>query len=326
MSRKIIATADNFDHKEPKKFYKDSLIALLTKLDSNVKTSKMNVSNLSDAINKHLTNETKEIEPKEIKQEFDISNPEKYTLIKIKEECKSKGLVGLSGKKKSELIDLLKISQQKIEEPQKYYANRINQLDSKTHQYLDTYLDVKLINNFISAEESKTLYEKIFPYFAESKNGRMGKRSYKLFGDPNTKYVVKLYGKVFVKELTEWEEVPELIKIKEKLESITNTQFNVCSIQYYESGKCGIDHHKDKEMVLGTKICGISLGETRTLQLSRFNDKYDIKIEDGSLYILDGLTNQYWTHAIPKDETVNGRISLTFRNYNEKEAFEKLTK
>jgi len=115
-----------------------------------------------------------------------------------------------------------------------------------------------------------------------------------------------------------WCKLPILIDIRNHLEQLTGEKYNYCVIQYYPCGKVGIKPHKDKEMILGTTICGLSIGETRFLELSppKFvnEEKIILPLKSGSLYVLKPPTNSYWIHAILTDDTTKPRISLTFRN------------
>ncbi len=64
-------------------------------------------------------------------------------------------------------------------------------------------------------------------------------------------------------------------------------------------------------------IYGLSLGCERIFRLQYENYKIDVPLAHGSLYIIRGETNMYWTHSIVAEESKNDtdelRISLTFR-------------
>ena len=100
------------------------------------------------------------------------------------------------------------------------------------------------------------------------------------------------------------------------VEDVIGEKMTVCAIQCYPNGPIEIKKHYDKEMKFGTKICGISLGSQRKLELSRFEKTHELQLPHGSLYVLNPPTNNNWMHAIPPQPEVHGaRISLTFRNY-----------
>jgi alkylated DNA repair dioxygenase AlkB len=105
------------------------------------------------------------------------------------------------------------------------------------------------------------------------------------------------------------------------VEKMVDEKFNVCVVQRYPNGSYGINPHKDKEMIIGTTICGISFGAKRKLRLHSPKymklDNIELDLEHGSLYVLKSPTNTYWSHEIVKDKNINKpRISLTFRNYS----------
>ena len=105
----------------------------------------------------------------------------------------------------------------------------------------------------------------------------------------------------------------------EKLARIVGTfmeeKITVCIVQCYPSGKIGIGHHRDKEIVPGRPILGLSLGATRVLELKRKGcDTLQLPLPSGSLYAMKGQTNNRWSHSIVKDTKVKDvRYSLTFR-------------
>ena len=88
--------------------------------------------------------------------------------------------------------------------------------------------------------------------------------------------------------------------------------FNVCVIQQYPNGKYGIQKHRDKEM--NGMICGISVGQTRTLSMYKYNTNVlNQPLNNGSLYLILPPTNDFFLHAIEKDSSRGVRYSLTFR-------------
>jgi alkylated DNA repair dioxygenase AlkB len=117
-----------------------------------------------------------------------------------------------------------------------------------------------------------------------------------------------------------WSDVPILLPIKQEVEAVTGCKYNFCVAQYYPSGRVGINPHRDKEMVPGTTIVGLSFGQTRKLSMGppRFlEDHFAPLVLDllpGSMYVFHPPTNDWWSHSIVKDESEFPRISLTFRN------------
>ena len=128
-----------------------------------------------------------------------------------------------------------------------------------------------------------------------------------LFGDKGLAYHVDFSNGSRDYPVEEW--TPELAAIKHTVDT-------VCAIQYYPHGEVGINAHRDKEMKSETKICGLSLGVTRTLSIMRGSKQYQLPLYHGSLYVFNPPTNDYWAHEIPVESEVTlPRLSLTFRNY-----------
>lgn len=125
---------------------------------------------------------------------------------------------------------------------------------------------------------------------------------------------------------------PTILKIKNKLEEMTNQKLNHVLIQLYRNGKDNIGEHADKTLDIekDTNIINYSLGATRYLRLrtknKTKNEKTKIKMENNSLFILGPITNKKWLHLIKPDKRLDSlktkdellcnckRISLTFRS------------
>jgi len=112
---------------------------------------------------------------------------------------------------------------------------------------------------------------------------------------------------------------PYLLKVKELCEHVCEQSFNACLANLYRDGNDSMGWHADDEKELGNKpvIASVSLGEERIFQLkNRANKKltYKKRLQHGSLFIMQGETQQYWKHQLPKTKKVIGpRINLTFR-------------
>lgn len=192
----------------------------------------------------------------------------------------------------------------------------IDKSEIKLTRYRNDDLSIDFYPNLLSQEVADAMYlslEKMFP-------PTLGRKSL-IFGDPELIYNVR-YGKSgfeLSRETIDWSTVPGLDQIRQIVDLTIGdgTISNVCILQRYADGKAGIKPHRDREMGFGTRICGVSLGATRTLQILRYGyDPFDIELTHGSLYVLNDPTNQYWAHTIVKDPTITqSRISMTFRNY-----------
>jgi len=110
-----------------------------------------------------------------------------------------------------------------------------------------------------------------------------------------------------------------LKEIKNKIEFITNSQFNSVLINLYRDGKDSVDWHSDDEPELGSEptIASVSFGEQRRFHLKSKSDKNikeSIMLPHGSLLLMSGKTQQHYSHKISKSTRVKqARINLTFR-------------
>lgn len=119
-------------------------------------------------------------------------------------------------------------------------------------------------------------------------------------------------------EPNEWNE--DLLIIKEKIENCLGIQFNSVLINLYRDGKDSMGWHKDDEKELGINpiIASVSLGQERPFQLKHIHNKSlgtkTIQLSNGSLLLMQGITQHFWKHQIPKtSRKINPRINLTFR-------------
>ncbi len=112
---------------------------------------------------------------------------------------------------------------------------------------------------------------------------------------------------------------PLLEKIKTQIEQVTKANFNIVLLNYYRNGKDSNGWHADNEKELGTNpvIASLSFGAERTFQLkhnSDKNQKKNIVLDHGSLLVMQGTTQHFWKHQIPKtSKPIGARINLTFR-------------
>jgi alkylated DNA repair dioxygenase AlkB len=137
----------------------------------------------------------------------------------------------------------------------------------------------------------------------------------------------------------------KLLKLQHKVQEFTNNlnldqysispvQFNSCLINKYRDGSDYIKPHRDTELSFGYEpiIVGISLGCSRDLVFKRVqdNDKdnrlskrdkekedlnFSLTLESGSLFIMMGSSQRFWSHEIPKSNDTQPRYSFTFREY-----------
>lgn len=111
---------------------------------------------------------------------------------------------------------------------------------------------------------------------------------------------------------------PELAAINKNIKTTIGFEPNNCLINYYLDGKAKMGYHSDQTDILApdTGIVIVSLGETRTLKFRNIADPevfLNYTLIAGSLIYMTQDVQKLWQHAIPKSDTENGRISLTFR-------------
>lgn len=113
---------------------------------------------------------------------------------------------------------------------------------------------------------------------------------------------------------------PALLEIKTRVEEFATTNFNSVLLNYYRNGQDSMGWHQDNEPELGEHpvIASVSFGATRRFQFRHKKrkdlDTITINLEHGSLLLMQGTTQNYWKHQLPKtSQPVGARINLTFR-------------
>jgi len=112
---------------------------------------------------------------------------------------------------------------------------------------------------------------------------------------------------------------PLLMFIKNEIEEIVGTNFTTVLLNYYRDGKDSNGWHADNERELGRNpiIASVSFGAERSFHLQHNTlkeQKLKINLEHGSLLIMEGTTQHFWKHQIPKTtQPIGPRINLTFR-------------
>jgi alkylated DNA repair dioxygenase AlkB len=111
-----------------------------------------------------------------------------------------------------------------------------------------------------------------------------------------------------------------VLELKQKLEKELQTQFNGCLLNLYATGEIGMAWHSDNEPELDTEgiIASLSFGATRTFQLKhkQSGEKIDLKLENGSLVVMDMHSQKHWMHQLKKEPKIfEPRVNLTFRQF-----------
>lgn len=188
----------------------------------------------------------------------------------------------------------------------------------KAVKYVSSTFNVTYIPSFLDSNISRDLF-----YLCENLSWKNKDRRCNLtFGEDGFYYKVTIRNNSYNRKMISWDSFPILNELKLLAETETGCKFNCCAIMRYPNKSVGIKRHRDKEMIDGSTICGISLGNIRTLKLypPKFGDskEVDLKLLPGSMYILKPPTNSYWTHEIPSEISNNSsneiRFSLTFRD------------
>lgn len=114
-----------------------------------------------------------------------------------------------------------------------------------------------------------------------------------------------------------------LSMISEISNTIRGLEPNNCLVNLYHDGDSSMGFHSDnlEQLVEGTGVAIISLGSTRTLRYKNKTYKdnvHDYELKAGSLVYMDDDVQAEWLHAIPKCDTTEPRISLTFRQLKTK--------
>ena len=110
----------------------------------------------------------------------------------------------------------------------------------------------------------------------------------------------------------------ELLELKNVAENYSGEKYNSCLLNLYPNGETGMAWHADDEPELkpmGT-IASLSLGAERKFVFKHksTHEKIELFLENGSLLLMKGQTQQFWLHSLPISKKVKTeRINLTFR-------------
>lgn len=180
--------------------------------------------------------------------------------------------------------------------------------------------EVILHEAFFSKEESKEIFEKLVSEIAwkQDKIKMYGKvldlpRLTAWYGEEGKTY---RYSGIDM-QIHAWNEV--LLFIKNRIEKVANVHFNGVLLNFYRNGNDSMAWHSDNEKELGKNpvIASVSFGETRKFRLRHKTNKTlktEVLLTDGSLLLMQGETQHFWQHEIPKTKRQIGeRINLTFR-------------
>ena len=114
----------------------------------------------------------------------------------------------------------------------------------------------------------------------------------------------------------------DLLEIKRKVEPLAGVIFNSVLLNYYRDSNDSVAWHSDNEAELGKQpvIASVSFGQVRQFDIRRkdlHNERYSIRLEEGSLLLMKGDLQQHWEHRISKSTIpMKPRVNLTFRVIN----------
>lgn len=115
---------------------------------------------------------------------------------------------------------------------------------------------------------------------------------------------------------------PELLELKNKCEEVTGETYNSCLLNLYHDGSEGMAYHSDAEKDLKKHgaIASLTFGAERKFLFKHktSKEKIEIFLENGSLLVMKGKTQENWLHRLPPTTKVKTpRVNLTFRTIDE---------
>lgn len=134
------------------------------------------------------------------------------------------------------------------------------------------------------------------------------------YGETGEQRIYKYSGMTLIP--IDW--TPDLLFIKNRIDILAGVRFTNALVNLYRDGKDGVDWHSDDESILGKDpvIGSVSFGTVRVFQLKHKTRgmRFELELGPGSFLLMQGPTQHYWQHRIPKKSSLTGpRINLTFR-------------
>lgn len=115
---------------------------------------------------------------------------------------------------------------------------------------------------------------------------------------------------------------PELLELKQKCEEISGETYNSCLLNLYHDGSEGMAYHSDgeKDLKKHGAIASLTFGAERKFLFKHktTKEKVEIFLENGSLLVMKGITQENWLHRLPPTTKIKTpRVNLTFRTIEE---------
>lgn len=182
---------------------------------------------------------------------------------------------------------------------------------------------VDYINDFLSEDEANELYSILIDKYKLDQAQLILEAGGKLIKTDSFKILFaterllkenshpkEIHGQSFI-----W--AGPMTKLRDKVESLLNKEFELAMCLYYPDGNYFAPHHSDQETSgYNTILPSISLGEVREFS---FNDKasqdvYNLDLANGSLLVMGAHCQSRYTHSLPqRPKYKKGRINITFR-------------
>jgi len=110
----------------------------------------------------------------------------------------------------------------------------------------------------------------------------------------------------------------DLLRIKNKVEEITNETYNSCLLNLYHDGSEGMAWHSDgeKDLKKNGAIASVTFGAERKFGFKHKETKEVVYLflQHGSVLVMKDETQTHWLHRLPPTKKVHRpRINLTFR-------------
>lgn len=114
----------------------------------------------------------------------------------------------------------------------------------------------------------------------------------------------------------------ELLALKQKCEAVSGETYNSCLLNLYHDGSEGMAYHSDGEKDLKKQgaIASVTFGAERKFSFKHklSKERVDVMLENGSLLVMKGTTQENWLHRLPPTTKVKTpRVNLTFRTIEE---------
>jgi alkylated DNA repair dioxygenase AlkB len=114
----------------------------------------------------------------------------------------------------------------------------------------------------------------------------------------------------------------ELLALKQRCEEVSGETYNSCLLNLYHDGSEGMAYHSDgeKDLKKHGAIASLTFGAERKFSFKHklSKERIDLMLEDGSLLVMKGTTQENWLHRLPPTTKVKTpRVNLTFRTIEE---------